>query len=221
MKANDSEDFIIKVDGNDVTFIHENLWANCCSLFEMEVRIDDENNKIIIIERDTSEDKCDCMCLFDLETTIYNLKAGEYTMEIWREELKRFMYPEDKLYQVWAGEFEIEFPANMPPIAILSDQSDCKGMTEVEFEYPLNKSLMVSPNPVNHELHLSLQGALGETAMVYVFDISGKTLLQQEIILSDGDNSVTISAKDFAQGAYFGIINIKGEISEFYFNVIK
>jgi hypothetical protein len=221
LKATDTEEFIIKVDGNDVTFIHKNLWANCCSLYEMEVSFDEENNKIIITERDTSKDKCHCMCLFDLETTINNLKAGDYTMAIWREELKKYMYPEDKLYQVWAGDFEIEFPANMPPIAINSDQSDCKGMTDVHLEYPLNQSLIASPNPANNDLHLDLQGAKGETAILLVFDISGKAILKQEIKLTDGDNSVNISVKELAQGAYFGIIDIKGEISEFYFNVIK
>jgi len=221
MKATDTEEFIVNVEDNNVTIIHKNLWANCCSIYETEVKIDDETNTIIVIERDTSEDKCHCMCLFDLETKINNLAIGNYKFEIWREELKKFMYSEDKLFKVWAGKFEITAGFNMPPIAMMFDQSDCKGMSEVNLDYPLNQSLTVSPNPVNNNLQINLIGAKGETAKLLIFDIAGRIIQTDEIKLANEENTIEISADNFAQGAYYGIIEIKGEISEFCFNIIR
>lgn len=58
---------------------HVNGRFNCCPKITANISIDD--NTITIEEIEISGD-CDCLCLFDLNYVIINLKPGEYTISV-------------------------------------------------------------------------------------------------------------------------------------------
>ena len=76
-KNNDCVEY--QYDGSDILYLsHKNAGFNCCPgkiVFDIEV----SGNTIIITEKET-EALCYCLCLFDLEYEIRNIKPGVYNL---------------------------------------------------------------------------------------------------------------------------------------------
>jgi len=67
--------------GRTLYLQHINGGFNCCpGDIIAEITIGD--NGITIIEAETSEEKCHCLCLYDLEYEIKNIDPGRYTVYI-------------------------------------------------------------------------------------------------------------------------------------------
>lgn len=67
-------------DGNNVlTLTHLNAGFNCCPV-EITADIDIEKQVITIVEHE-SEHGCKCLCLFDVDYRIVNLKPGNYEIK--------------------------------------------------------------------------------------------------------------------------------------------
>ncbi|HKK21490.1 MAG TPA: hypothetical protein VJ983_08465 [candidate division Zixibacteria bacterium] len=65
--------------GSDIHIHHMNAFYNCC----LGYRVDHEfvGNHITATEHDTL-DACDCYCLFNLETVLYDVPLGEYIVTL-------------------------------------------------------------------------------------------------------------------------------------------
>jgi hypothetical protein len=75
---------IITVSGNDVTVQHIDAYYNCCLTPVTEVV--QEGFVINLYEHETGENPCYCLCYFDLETTVYDLPSGTYTINVYDAE---------------------------------------------------------------------------------------------------------------------------------------
>lgn len=67
-------------DGQTLILKHVNAGFNCCP-GEILADIDIEGNLITITENE-QEAGCYCLCLFDLDFRIDNIKPGEYTLRV-------------------------------------------------------------------------------------------------------------------------------------------
>jgi hypothetical protein len=69
----------IEVTGHDLHISHHNAVMNCCPMYYVEYTVTE--NTITAIENDSLYG-CHCLCLFDLESTLYGLSPGEYTVRL-------------------------------------------------------------------------------------------------------------------------------------------
>lgn len=76
----DPDNIIITVSGNDITVLHADAFYNCCLTITTEVV---QEGYAINLYESESGDPCYCMCYYDLETTIYDLEAGTYTISVY------------------------------------------------------------------------------------------------------------------------------------------
>jgi hypothetical protein len=75
----DSEYVVFEVVGNDLHTYHFNAMYNCCLKYEVSYIF--EGVDIMIVESDTGP-PCDCICLFDLESILYDLADGQYIVSL-------------------------------------------------------------------------------------------------------------------------------------------
>lgn len=81
-------------------------------------------------------------------------------------------------------------------------KSDC-----ISFE-GLSK-IIIQPNPVADNLNLRLSVALDESAIVFIRDMYGKTVLQEEADLLRGENQLQYDVGSLAPGTYIIVIQTK------------
>lgn len=77
----DPDSIEIIVSGNDITVFHFDAFYNCCLTVTTEVAQD--GYVINLHEHEFGDDPCYCLCYYDLETTIYDLEAGTYTISVY------------------------------------------------------------------------------------------------------------------------------------------
>ncbi len=68
------------VENDTVTIRHNGSQRNCCSLFDMQVDMID--NQITVTEVDTAGGYCYCNCIFNLSVTLAGLDPGTYSVEV-------------------------------------------------------------------------------------------------------------------------------------------
>jgi hypothetical protein len=76
---NNQECIAYQYDDNTLQLRHINAGFNCCP-GRIIGGITIKDFTITIIEAETSTEKCDCLCLYDLDYTIRNLEPGIYTI---------------------------------------------------------------------------------------------------------------------------------------------
>ena len=74
------DEILITVSGHDITVLHADAHYNCCFNITTEVV---QADFVIDLYEHTSGMECDCLCYFDLSTTIYDLEAGTYTVNVY------------------------------------------------------------------------------------------------------------------------------------------
>jgi hypothetical protein len=79
----DPDSIIITVSGDDITVLHVDAFYNCC--FEITTEVVQVEYDINLYEH-TSGDPCYCLCYYDLETTIYDLLPGTYTINVYNDQ---------------------------------------------------------------------------------------------------------------------------------------
>ena len=91
-------DVEVKVDGLEVTVTHKNAFLNCC-LDSIMVSFDQEYRLLKLEEQEALTIPCDCICPFEVVSTIEVSTPGKYTVEVWTE-----------ASLVWTGEVRLEGP---------------------------------------------------------------------------------------------------------------
>ncbi|MFC1475201.1 hypothetical protein ACFLQG_01000 [Candidatus Zixiibacteriota bacterium] len=68
-----------EVSGNDLTIKHNNALYNCCPGFYVDYNFEDNN---ISVTWGDSLNMCDCICRYNLESTLFDLPEGEYIVTL-------------------------------------------------------------------------------------------------------------------------------------------
>jgi hypothetical protein len=178
-----------EVEKENVKIYNSDLSSQCCSEFSVEVQIKDK--LITITERDTLLVKCRCMCNFDLETGISQLRPGVYTASIYREELKKYNYSYDTTYFIGDVNFEIITVLAMPPNSITFNQSQCHDTIDISnvSEDSGNKSLSFS-NPYIDDLNQLHINTTENFLRINFYNLIGNCTSTFDIQLTGNDISV-------------------------------
>ena len=80
MAAGDT--IICEIIDDTLSVTHQDVQCQCCLISKIIVRRD--GTYIDILEYDVGA-PCDCICLFDLKTSITDLPPGDYTVRVWSE----------------------------------------------------------------------------------------------------------------------------------------
>ncbi|MFA6570944.1 MAG: hypothetical protein WCT77_06860 [Bacteroidota bacterium] len=175
-----------EVEKENVKIYNTDLKSQCCSEFYIEVRIEDKI--ITITERDTSQQKCRCMCNYDLDIAITQLRPGTYTTNIYREELKKYHYSYDTSYYIGNVQFEISTGLAMPPNTISFNQSKCHDTTDFsKAEENSNSQNTTFFSPYidgKNQLHIKNSGKI---LKINIFDLLGNRLGTYDLQVSDSD----------------------------------
>jgi hypothetical protein len=78
------DSIIITVNGNNITVMHADALYNCCLNIDTEVV--QQGFVINLYEDEWGEDPCYCLCYYDLETTVYDLLPGTYTINVYNDQ---------------------------------------------------------------------------------------------------------------------------------------
>ncbi len=195
----------IAFEGKTLIIHDYNVVANCCSKYKDEIQKD--GNKIIITQTDTSTTKCYCNCNFDLTHSISNLLNGKYKIEIYRAELKKYGYADDKTYLVWSNDYEIT-ASNSPKNQLTSDfvQSECKATTRISTKganQPLK--LEAYPNPGKSEITIKFSAPGESNVRISIYNFLGKEVYSYDKKdLEEGIQTINLSLDSLPIGMYIG-----------------
>lgn len=192
------------------------LLANCSSKYTASVSV--EKNKITITQIDISSQKEKCNCLIDLDITVNQLSAGDYKILVLREELKKYGYSKDTVFQVYSTDIKIKSNGNRLQSAFSVDQSDCKNQQQKHSNSKSSEnSVAAYPNASSSTISLNFELQKDGDVTIQLFNYLGKQVTSfQRNNLSAGSNTVSISAKDLQPGMYIGkLITSSGRISTF------
>jgi hypothetical protein len=70
---------VLEAQGKDLRIHHINAYYQCCIFYTVEYAID--NFDITAAESDSGP-LCDCLCYFNLKSTVYDLKSGLYNVTL-------------------------------------------------------------------------------------------------------------------------------------------
>ena len=77
----DADVLRVEVDGADVTIYHDAALYNCCpDPFQYDMAW--EANTLVVTETEILTNPCFCICCFDLNTTIEDVPAGQWTLRL-------------------------------------------------------------------------------------------------------------------------------------------
>jgi len=99
-------DFNYEFSNNSLSFSHKLSYV-CCAKIILEAEIDEKNKEIIIKERNIGE-ICKCICNYEINGTIKNLKKGSYKLKIYGiyfEDQKGQLMLEKEILEKKVGEY--------------------------------------------------------------------------------------------------------------------
>ncbi|MEJ2614645.1 MAG: T9SS type A sorting domain-containing protein [Ignavibacteriaceae bacterium] len=106
------------------------ITANCASRFSLDI-VPSGVDSFTVTEIDTIGPLANCVCNYDIYALLTGLKAGEYTISIYRQELKKYLYPGDTT--IFIGELSFTFQDSSETEQSFSfNQSDCKSYISEE-----------------------------------------------------------------------------------------
>jgi hypothetical protein len=70
----------LSVEGSILNIIHMNATYNCCPE-AIEVSLSVEGNLLSLTEREVLANPCDCLCCYNVESTVVGLSPGSYIVE--------------------------------------------------------------------------------------------------------------------------------------------
>ncbi len=188
-----------------VTFTNKNVHVNCCSIFLIEYELNGDT--LNVTETDTSTIKCKCYCNFELQFSIQFLSPGKYTLNLYRQELKKYIYPEDTLILVAQKQFEA-ITNKKPVVQFNYLQSPCGVNSVTDEQAQISEN--VSPNPSNDFITIPYPEGYkqSELTRIEVFNVMGESVLSQYYNINR-----QLNVQSLPTGLYF--IKIDGKIIRF------
>ncbi|WP_350287904.1 PQQ-dependent sugar dehydrogenase [uncultured Croceitalea sp.] len=98
----------------------------------------------------------------------------------------------------------------------VSTGKDCQGSYEETIS--ISNGMLVFPNPIEDRIFLNTENIRGKTITLYIYNISGKEVLQQTKIVED-KSEVTIDASSLASGMY--ILKLVDDSNQQIFKLVK
>ena len=191
--------FVI-IHGDTATVWNTLVQVNCCAMFISEVFI--SNDTITITEQDTSKNLCNCLCYFDISTSITGLQAGSYIVEVYR-----YYTVFDTTHYVGSTSFILNLSSTLTNLT-KSHQSACYYPDIVDVDdadIPKGYDLVVSyPNPSNPTTTLLYSVPTTSNVSIKMFNVLGQevaNIIDKQMV--PGNYSSTIKMEKFATGVYF------------------
>lgn len=203
------------VSGNSLNVKINDIYANCCSKYEQDITI--TKDEIIIIQRDTTSEKCRCMCYFEINHIIDQLSAGQYKLKVYREELFKYGYPENNNYLIAEEIVEISFEESASPASFSMIQSECKNRKKIQENESLPKNVQIYPNPASSNVTLRFFIQNKTDISITLFNLLGKEILTiNKKNLEEGTHTLNINAGNLPNGMYLGKLTTSdGKVSSF------
>ncbi|UCE59416.1 MAG: hypothetical protein JSU63_18480 [Phycisphaerales bacterium] len=76
----EDEAFYFAAEDGRLHIVHENTVHDCC-VEDLAATLSIDGNVLSLCERGTTPIPCDCICCFNVETTVVDLAPGAYTVE--------------------------------------------------------------------------------------------------------------------------------------------
>lgn len=154
--------------------------------------------------------------------------------QVWKE-FGRFNIPKAPGSSFYQGTPGPDFGGKIARYILITGLSNhggtCYGLGEVRFNAtavttgvsdPLaGVTMSINPNPFNDKALLVLTGFSGGDASVSIVDAMGKIYLKSELVLTESDQNIPLSANDMPSGLYFAQITQNGGTKTIKFEIIK
>ena len=97
---------------------------------------------------------------------------------------------------------------------------DFSGTTSLSQINSMTNNMVLYPNPVREMLQVRYESGSDENIQIRVFDIQGKTIIQEIMKTQTGTNYINIPFESFQRGLYFCQLQngLKSEIAKFIKN---
>lgn len=213
-----AESVNVLVDDNLVTIKISDVYANCCSSFQPEFSI--SGNTVVLLYRDTSSQKCRCMCNYDLSYAISQIPKGDYNLVVNREELKRYGYPDDAVVNISKTKFKVEKDHSKNPLGYDFRQSPCKSSSPEQHKRStreVRQEVEVFPNPANSVVTIKFDLRTDSDVSIKITNILGKEILAiNKSNLQEGLQTISFDVSELPAGIYIGkITSSEGQINSF------
>ena len=199
-----TDQILIDMRGDTVVVANKNAYENCAARFQIVTTV--QGYAVTITETDTIPAKAFCDCVFDLSAYLTGLQPGTYTVTVYRQYWKKFMYPEDKKVLIGNASFEVVKPQPGTQYAH-SIQSECLGNEVPIYGIPTTDALSLSvfPNPATADVQVCVNLARPERLTLLLFDQQGNEVSRPlEVEVSAGVRNFTFPATSFTHsGMYY------------------
>ncbi len=112
-----------KIIGDTVQIWNINVEANCVSEFDYQILFV-SSYTIAVTECDTVGPLANCICNFDVHVSLMGLNTGQYTVSVYRQELKKYFYPKDTTKLIGELTFYLE-NSSVQTMSSYFHQSEC------------------------------------------------------------------------------------------------
>jgi hypothetical protein len=215
----------VTMSGDTVKVWNTDIPANCATRFEVGTVLS-ENNTFTITERDTVARKARCICTFDLFVVLPGItRPGNYSVGVYRQQLKQFGYPVDTTVFVGAAQFTIVSQA-AAQISGRFYQSNCHNTpdaVETGVQLPSRIWLYQSyPNPFNPSTSIKYELPKASHVTLVVFDVLGRevSVLVNEM-RGAGVHEVKCDGTGLSGGVYIYQLQAAGSVHSRKMLVIK
>ncbi|MDP3148501.1 MAG: T9SS type A sorting domain-containing protein [Ignavibacteria bacterium] len=171
-----NDSVFVKIQADTVQIWNTDVSANCASRFSFSTEI--TGNSIVVTECDTIGPLANCNCIYDLHSSLTGLPAGNYSIAVYRQELKKYFYSHDTTIFIDSLTFTLSSSSTLPK-EIQSNQSACHTATSIDKEEANPETFLLLsnyPNPFNPSTTITYQLAVGGFVTLKVYDVLGNEI---------------------------------------------
>ncbi len=217
-----TDQLLIDVRGDTVVVQDKNAYENCAARFQIVTTV--QGNDVTIVESDTIAAKAFCDCVFNLYAYLTGLQPGAYSVTVYRQYWKKYMYPEDKRTLIGNASFAIVQPQPGAQYA-RSVQSECLGNEVPVSGAPVSNdfSLSVYPNPAFADVRVRVTLARAERITLLLFDEQGNEAGKPlEFDAEPGAREFTFPISRFAHsGTYYCAVVTSSAVKMMALTIIR
>jgi len=196
----------VKIESDTVQIWNTDVSANCASRFSVKTEI--IGNVIVVTECDTIGPLADCHCIYDLHSSLTGLPAGNYSVAVYRQELKKYFYSHDTTIFIDSLTFTLSSSSTLLK-GIQSSQSACRTATSIDKEEANPETFLFLsnyPNPFNPSTVISWQLSVGSDVTLKIYDILGNevaTLVNEEQQAGTHNYELEMRNYELSGGVYY------------------
>lgn len=217
-----AEDLYVEVREDSVIIHNTRVQEHCA--FSPRIKVQVNNNTVVLVEQDTFPALATCVCYFDYQITLNGLAGGNYTLFLYRQYSADFMNT-DSLYFITSTIFS--FPSGAAGnLSTQTQSSNCYELSAIE-EAKISPAGILTftnkPNPANPVTNLEYYLPTAGQVRLEIFDTRGR-LIRQLVnqYMGLGLHQFSYDTTDLASGHYFSRLIFKqNQIRTQSFTVLK